>query len=195
MSDENFKPDAPLHIRGVNHLAIPVKDRYRAACFFIAVLGGEAHYESAPDRAAEGLARSLQVGVRLAPGFEIDLFEQDYGRPDWNQSQPHLAFDTPAEDLTKWTESFKKWQVPFVGPMALDGTQGAKIYFNDADGNHLEIHCSDVPQAQREQFPSGPYDQGLCVHKQEWPPKELADEADQLLQASLARMRQRRSPH
>ena len=127
MSDENFNPDAPLHIRGVNHLAIPVKDRYRAACFFIAVLGGEAHYELAPARAAEGLARSLQVGVRLAPGFEIDLFEQDYGRPDWNQSHPHLAFDTSAEDLTKWTESFKKWQVPFVGPMTRDGTKGVEF--------------------------------------------------------------------
>ena len=62
MSDENFNPDAPLHIRGLNHLTVPVKDRYRAARFFIVVLGGEAHHESAPDRAAKGLARSLQLG-------------------------------------------------------------------------------------------------------------------------------------
>ena len=150
MSDENLNPDAPLHIRGLNHLTMPVKDRYRAARFYIVVLGAEAHHESAPDRAAKGLARSLQTGVRLAPGFEVDLFEQSYGQPDWNQSHPHLALDTSAEDLAKWTEHFKKWQVPFVGPMTRAGTTGAEIYFNDPDGNHLEIHCSSVPQAQRE---------------------------------------------
>jgi len=74
-------------------------------------------------------------------------------------------------------------------------TVGAEIYFNDPDGNHLEIHCSDVPQAQREQFPVGPYDKSLCVHKREWPPPEMAEEADRLFQASLTRMRQRRQPH
>ena len=97
MSDENINPDAPLHIRGLNHLTLPVKDRYRAGRFYIVVLGGEAHHESAPDRAAKGLARSLQLGVRLAQGFEMDLFEQDYGQPGWNQSHPHLALDTSAE--------------------------------------------------------------------------------------------------
>ena len=152
-------------------------------------IDGDLLHESAPDRAAKGLARSLQTGVRLAPGFEVDLFEQSYGQPDWNQSHPHLALDTSAEDLAKWTEHFKKWQVPFVGPMTRSGTTGAEIYFNDPDGNHLEIHCSSVPQAQREQFPVGPYDKGQCVHKQEWPPNELAEEAERLFQASLARMR------
>ncbi|MGE5219951.1 MAG: VOC family protein [Chloroflexota bacterium] len=195
MSDENFNPDAPLHVRGLNHLTVPVKDRYRAGRFYIVVLGGEAHHESAPDRAAKGLARSLQLGVRLAQGFEMDLFEQDYGQPGWNQSHPHLALDTSAEELVKWTEHFKKWQVPFVGPMTRAGTKGAEIYFNDPDGNHLEIHCSDVPQAQREQYPVGPYDKSLCVHKEDWPPKALLDEAERLFQASLARMRERRKPH
>ena len=42
MSDENLNPDAPLHIRGLNHLTMPVKDRYRAARFYIVVLGAEA---------------------------------------------------------------------------------------------------------------------------------------------------------
>ncbi len=92
MSDENLNPDAPLHIRGLNHLTMPVKERYRAARFYIVVLGAEAHHESAPDRAAKGLARSLQIGVRLAPGFEIDLFEQEL-RPARLESVPS-AFGT-----------------------------------------------------------------------------------------------------
>ena len=195
MSDENINPDAPLHIRGLNHLTIPVKDRYRAARFYIVALGAEAHHESAPDRVAKGLSRSLQFGIRMAANFEIDLFEQDFGQPDWNQSHPHLALDTSAEDLGKWVEHFKKWQIPFVGPMTRSGTKGAEIYFNDLDGNHLEVHCSDIPDDQRSKYAVGPYDKSLCVHKQEWPPKELADEAERLFQASVTRMRARRKPH
>ena len=195
MSDENINPDAPLHIRGLNHLTIPVKDRYRAARFYIVALGAEAHHESAPDRVAKGLSRSLQLGVRMAADFEIDLFEQDFGQPDWNQSHPHLALDTSAEDLEKWVEHFKKWRIPFVGPVTRSGTKGAEIYFNDPDGNHLEVHCSNVPESQRGKYHVGPYDKSLCVHKQKWPPKELAEEAERLFQSSLTRMRARRQPH
>lgn len=195
MSNEDINPDAPLHIRGLNHLTIPVKDRYRAARFYIVALGAEAHHESAPDRVAKGLARSLQFGIRMAANFEIDLFEQDFGQPDWNQSHPHLALDTSAEDMEKWVEHFKKWQIPFVGPMTRAGTKGAEIYFNDPDGNHLEVHCSDIPEAQRSKYAVGPYDKSLCVHKQEWPPKEVAVEAEKLFQASIARMRSHRKPH
>jgi catechol 2,3-dioxygenase-like lactoylglutathione lyase family enzyme len=195
MSDENINPDAPLHIRGLNHLTIPVKERYRAARFYIVALGAEAHHESAPDRVAKGLSRSLQFGIRMAAGFEIDLFEQEFGQPDWNQSHPHVALDTSAEDLEKWVDHFKKWHIPFVGPMTRSGTKGAEIYFNDPDGNHLEVHCSDVPDALRAKYAVGPYDKGLCVHKEEWPPKELADDAEKLFQASVDRMRSRRKPH
>jgi catechol 2,3-dioxygenase-like lactoylglutathione lyase family enzyme len=195
MSDENINPDAPLHIRGLNHLTIPVKERYRAARFYIVALGAEAHHESAPDRVAKGLSRSLQFGIRMAAGFEIDLFEQEFGQPDWNQSHPHVALDTAAEDLEKWVDHFKKWHIPFVGPMTRSGTKGAEIYFNDPDGNHLEVHCSDVPDALRAKYAVGPYDKGLCVHKEEWPPKELADDAEKLFQASVDRMRSRRKPH
>ena len=82
-----------------------------------------------------------------------------------------------------------------IGPVTRSGTKGAEIYFNDPDGNHLEVHCSKVPESQRGKYHVGPYDKSLCVHKQDWPPKELAAEAERLFQASLARMRQRRNPH
>jgi hypothetical protein len=114
----------------LNHLTIPVKDRYRAARFYIVALGAEAHHESAPDRVAKGLSRSLQFGIRMAANFEIDLFEQDFGQPDWNQSHPHLALDTSAEDLEKWVEHFKKWHIPFVGPMTRAGL-GVQRFIND----------------------------------------------------------------
>jgi catechol-2,3-dioxygenase len=190
MSDENFNPDCPLHIRGLNHLTMPVKDRYRAARFYVVALGGEIHHESAPDRVQKGLSRSLQVGVRLALGLELDLFEQDYGQPGWDQSHPHLALDTSAEDLERWAQHLRRWKVPFVGPITRAGTKGAELYFNDPDGNHLEIHCSNVPD--RSSFAVGIYDKQLCVHKEAWPPAELEQEAERLFQASLERMRVRK---
>jgi len=190
VSASDFNPDMPLHIRALNHATIPVRDRYKAARFYVAVLGGEVHHESAPDRVQKGLARSLQVGVRLCPGLEIDLFEQDYGQPAWNQSHPHHAFEVPAEDLGKWAGHFRKWKVPFVGPMTRGGTGSAEIYFNDPDGNHLELHCSSYPG--HEKLPSGPYDKQLTAHSKPWPPPEFEEEANRLLEASLERMRRRR---
>ncbi|MGE5538218.1 MAG: VOC family protein [Gemmatimonas sp.] len=190
INEMDFNPDAPLHIRALNHTTLPVRDRYKAARFYVAVLGGELHHESAPDRVKQGLARALQVGVRLCSGLEIDLFEQDYGQPIWSQSHPHHAFEVPPELLDQWAKHLEKWKVPFVGPMTRAGTGGAEIYFNDPDGNHLELHCSNYPRAA--EVPSGPYDKKRTVHETPWPPAELEAEANRLFEASAARMRARR---
>ena len=188
----DINPDARLRIQSLNHTTIPVHDRYKAARFYVAVMGGELHHESSPDRVKKGLARALQVGVRLCSGLEIDLFEQDYGQPGWDQSHPHHAFDVPADSFEVWAAHFKKWKVPFVGPMTRAGTGSAEIYFNDPDGNHLELHCSDYPKC--DEIPSGPYDKKLTVHETPWPAPELQAEADRLLEASAQRMRARRKP-
>lgn len=190
MSEWDINPDARLRIQALNHTTIPVRDRYKAARFYIAVLGGEMHHESAPDRVKKGLARALQVGVRLCSGLEIDLFEQDYGQPTWDQSHPHHAFDVPAETMQDWALHLNKWRVPFVGPMTRAGTGGAEIYFNDPDGNHLELHCSNYPK--HAELPSGPYDKKLTVHQNPWPDAEIEAEAERLFQASAERMRTRR---
>ena len=57
MRDENINPDAPLHVRGLNHLTMPVKDRYRAARFYIVVLG-----------AAPTMNRLPTVPQKVSPG-------------------------------------------------------------------------------------------------------------------------------
>ena len=59
----------------------------------------------------------------------------------------------------------------------------------DPDGNPLELHCRDYPD--HENLPAGPYDKKLTIHDAPWPPAELADEADRLMEASLERMRAR----
>ena len=190
MNEMDFNPNAPLHIRSVSHLTIPVKDRYKAARFYVVVLGAEVHHESAPDNVKMGRSRSLQVGVRVCPGLEVDLFEQDYGQPTWDQSHPHLALDVPTEDLDRWAAHLKKWRVPFFGPMTRGQSGSGEIYFNDPDGNNLELNCPKYPGAEK--LHSGPYDNQVLIYKEAWPPPELKQEVERLFQASLERMRGRR---
>ena len=179
-----------VRVRGLNHFTLPVRDRYAAARFYCAVFNCEIDHESAPDRVAKGLARGLQVGVKLCEGVELDLFEQTYGQPTVEQAHPHHAFDVPAEDIPKWVEQLTYWQVPFVGPMTRSGTSGCEVYLNDPDGNHLELHCSDYPTAQRERLAVGPYDkEQTVIHA--WPSAEREAEASGQLEAKLAAMRAR----
>jgi catechol-2,3-dioxygenase len=190
MSEIDLNPDASLHIRSVSHLTIPVKDRYKAARFYVVALGAEVHHESAPDNVKAGRSRSLQVGVRVCPGLEVDLFEQDYGQPGWDQSHPHLALDIPTEDMDKWAAHLKKWRVPFFGPMTRGKSGSGEIYFNDPDGNNLELNCPKYPGAEK--LHSGPYDKQVLIYKEAWPPPELEAEANRLFEASLERARKRR---
>ena len=190
MNEMDYNPDAPLHIRSVSHLTIPVKDRYKAARFYVVVLGAEVHHESAPDNVKMGRSRSLQVGVRVCPGLEVDLFEQDYGQPTWDQSHPHLALDVPTEDLDRWAAHLKKWRVPFFGPMTRGQSGSGEIYFNDPDSNNLELNCPKYPGAEK--LHSGPYDKQVLIYNEAWPPPELKPEVERLFQASLERMRARR---
>ncbi|HZS64461.1 MAG TPA: VOC family protein [Xanthobacteraceae bacterium] len=189
--DPDVNPDAPLHIRALNHTTLPVHDRYKAAKFYVVVLGAEMHHESDPDRVKQGKARALQVGVRLCSGLELDLFEQNYGQPKWDQSHPHIAFDVTKDSLLRWAEHLKKWGVPFVGPMTRAGSGAAEIYFNDPDGNHLELYCAKFPNS--DSLPSGPFDKSAVVHQKPWPAPELEAEANRLLEASLKRMRARKA--
>jgi catechol 2,3-dioxygenase-like lactoylglutathione lyase family enzyme len=188
--NQDVNPDAPLHIHSLNHVTLPVRDRYKAARFYVAVLGGEMHHASDPDRVKQGKARSLQVGVRLCSGLELDLFEQNYGQPNWDQSHPHQAFNVPADSLKNWAAHLKKWGVPIAGPMTREGSGAAEIYFNDPDGNHLELYSANYPDAAS--LPSGPFDKQSVVHQTAWPAPELEAEAARLLDASVERMHARK---
>ncbi len=186
-------PGMQVRIRGLNHFTLPVRDRYAAARFYCAVFNCEVDHESSPDRVAKGLARALQVGVKLCNGIELDLFEQHYGQPTVEQAHPHHAFDVAADDVPRWVEQLTYWQVPFVGPMTRAGTKGCEIYFNDPDGNHLELHCSDYPAELRERLAVGPYDkEQTVIHS--WPSAEREAEASSMLEAKLADLRARRKP-
>jgi catechol 2,3-dioxygenase-like lactoylglutathione lyase family enzyme len=186
----DVNPDAPLHLVSLSHTTVPVRDRYKAAQFYVAVLGAEVHHESHPDRVKEGKARALQVGLRLCSGLEFDLFEQSYGQPKWDQSHPHHAFNVAPDSMDKWAAHLRKWGVPFAGPMTREGSGNAEIYFNDPDGNHLELYCVGYPDTAS--LPKGPFDKQSVVHQTPWPAPELETEASRLLDASLERMRARK---
>ena len=176
------------HIRQLSHATLPVRDRYRAARFYVSVLNSKIVKESDPDRAKKGFARSLQVEIEIFPGFHVSLFEQDYGQPELDQAHPHFAFDVPPEDMDKWVEQLDYWKVPHAGPVRRKGSPGVELYFKDPDGNNLEINCHGY--AKMESLPFAPYDHSLLAYKEPWPSPELEPKADELLKEALARMRQ-----
>lgn len=181
-------PAGGLRVRGLNHFTLPVRDRFVAGRFYTAIFDAEVHHESDPDRVKMGKANSLQLGVRLCDGLEIDLFEQSFGQPTEEQSHPHHAFDAAPEDMLRWVERLEYWQVPHVGPITRSGTRGAELYFTDPDGNKLEINCSNYPDELRSQLPMGPFSQKDTVIRQ-WPTPEREAQATQQFEEKLARMR------
>jgi catechol-2,3-dioxygenase len=186
---EDLKSRGLLRVVGLNHFTVPVGDRYKAARFYVTVLGGEVDHESDPERVKKGLATALQVGVSVCSGFVIDLFEQPYGQPANEQLHPHYAFDVPGEDLNRWVDHLNKWGVPYVGPMTRAGTGAGEIYFDDPYGNHLELYARNY--RNHDKLAIGPYDPRLTLYKESWPPRELEEEANRLLEASLEHMRAR----
>lgn len=180
-----------VRVRHMSHFTLPVRDRHTAARFYTAVFNADVDHASDPDRVKEGKARSLQVGVRLCAGIDVDLFEQDYGQPAITQSHPHYAFEVEAEDVASWIERLTYWRVPFAGPLTRSGTEAVEIYFRDPDGNNLELHCTHYPAKLRASLPTGPYDRYAMDHRA-WPAPDLEEEAERLYQGKVAAMQARK---
>ncbi len=121
---------ARSHVRivGVDHVAIPSRDPYAAACFYTAALGAEFVHETRH--------RSLFLGVKPCDSFMFDLFERGDEEVGADRGIIHHAFSIRADDTLSWIERLKYWRVPFF---ANPRRGKITIYFMDVDGNRLEL--------------------------------------------------------
>jgi catechol 2,3-dioxygenase-like lactoylglutathione lyase family enzyme len=79
----------------------------------------------------------------------LGLWEGNEYQTPYHPSLRHIAFQVSYEDLKeslKWLDSIKVEGVPFggrksIGPFIRPNQGNASVYFNDPDGNSLELMC------------------------------------------------------
>lgn len=185
-------------ITGMDHTAIPTRDPYAAASFYTTVLNAELTHETRH--------RSLFMGVTMCDGFMFDLFERGEEEVKRERGVIHYAFAIRAEDVKTWMERFKYWRVPFF---ANPRRGNISIYFEDVDGNNLELYCPSLPDDIGSQIAAGVYDADGSFRPgnkdtlteeqhppiQQWPTSERKAEAERLFQEKLEAVRARAASH
>lgn len=124
-----------MKLDGIHHVALNVRDLDRAEQFYTEVLGFTVTH-----RFQKGLRHIMldtgnsHLALFESPELELDgplnrLSEDGY---------MHLAFGTSPERFAATIAELGN-RVPFEGPVQRG--EGKSVYFNDPDGNHLEIRC------------------------------------------------------
>lgn len=198
MSVETSAPPASAtRIRGLDHATVPVRDQFTAARFYACVFNAEIDHvgrrflERCPPEVKQDLGptRNLGMGVEICDGVVLALFEQDFGQPQLEQGHPHHAFAIGSDELDLWLAQLRYWGVPhFAYGRAREST--VSVYFNDLDGNHLELACSNLSEEICGRFASTHDDRAPAI--EQWPPTSREAEANHTLRQKLLAAQARR---
>lgn len=131
-----------MKLEGVHHIALNVRDIDRAEEFYTDVLGFQV---------AKHFSKGLRHLMLDAGNVSIALFES----PDLEMDQAvqllsetgymHFAFKTTRDQFESVMRELRDKHVCIdEGPVKRG--PGESVYFNDPDGNHLEIHYDDSPE-------------------------------------------------
>jgi catechol 2,3-dioxygenase-like lactoylglutathione lyase family enzyme len=168
--------DVGLTIEGVNHFTLPVRNHDKARKFYVEILGAEVRREADWASVKAGRSRSTAMAVRMCEGVELDLFWQPFGAGAPDQEHPHHAFYVQLpEELDAFRARLEATGVPTFlvtrqqEPAPKPGDPcSVELYFNDPDGNHLEIDCRNYPF--RPDIHVGPFDPWLTEYSwRHWP--------------------------
>lgn len=137
------RPTIASKIQHLHHFTLPVRDLDRGIKFYCEVLGAELLRVTDPKDVERGLRSATHAWIRLGAYPRIDLFPQPYGQPELEQSHPHFAFSVSGPDLLECAKSLEQQGIPYDGPTRLGPPGSATLYFDDPDGNHLELCCNE----------------------------------------------------
>ncbi len=117
-----------LQIQGIFEIAIRVKDLSRAQVFYRDVLGLE---EGMRDEERNWLF--MWVGTRSG----MIVLQEDKG--EWPVQ--HFAFKIPPADLELAAAHLRERGITVSDPVHHGGMGATSVYFDDPDGNQLELYA------------------------------------------------------
>lgn len=125
-----------MRLEGIHHIALNVRDLDRAEQFYTEVLGFRVS-----QRFSKGLKHLMvDTGNSAIALFEAPDLDMDEAVHHLSETgYMHFAFRANKEHFQSIVQELKKKNVSIEGGPVRRGP-GESIYFNDPDGNHLEIH-------------------------------------------------------
>ncbi len=127
-----------MQLNGIHHIALNVRNLERAEAFYTGVLGF-----TVMARISKGLRHIMvdtgnsAVALFEAPDLDtessIDLMSET--------GYEHFAFRADKDQFDTIVQELKGKIDNVEGPVKRG--DGTSVYFNDPDGNHLEIHCDN----------------------------------------------------
>lgn len=155
-------------VLAVHHLAWPVTDIPRAEQFYTQVLGAEVSRRRVDEELLKTNPRmATHISIQIGGAVRIDLFPQEARPGEHEPLHPHYAFDVPTEEFLACARILTEKGVGHSGPVRQGPPGTASIYFDDPDGNHLEIVTHDYPDDAP--LTIGPPDREKMRY--EWPSK------------------------
>jgi catechol 2,3-dioxygenase-like lactoylglutathione lyase family enzyme len=136
-------------LRHLDHVTLPVRDLGRARAFYCDLLGAE-HVMTIDEQALQRFGRppapdggngAYHVSLLMGGVTRVDLFQQRSGQPPQLQGHPHHAFRVSPGAMLRWKRLLEDAGVRTEGPLQLGFPGQASLYFDDPDGNHLELVC------------------------------------------------------
>jgi len=115
-----------LPIKGVYEIAVRVRDLARAEPFYLAVLGLK-----------EGLRDKRRNWLFMYAGDKAGMVVLQEDKSDWPRQ--HFAFTVSESDMSAAEKILREKGVDVSGPVVHAWMNAVSLYFNDPDGNELEL--------------------------------------------------------
>ena len=121
-----------LPITGIYEVAIRVKDLARAEAFYMNTLGLE-----------EGIRDTTRNWLFLRAGGNAGMIVLQEDKGEWPTQ--HFAFTVAESEIDAAAKLLKEKGVEITGPVVHDWMPAKSVYFDDPDGNQLEL-CAPMEQ-------------------------------------------------
>jgi len=125
-----------MKLNGIHHIALNVRDLDQAEAFYTNVLGF-----TVIARFSKGLRHIMvDTGNSAIALFEAPDLDTESSTDLMSETgYMHFAFRADKDQFDSIVEELKGKTNNVDGPVKRG--DGISVYFNDPDGNHLEIHC------------------------------------------------------